>query len=442
VTAYIPDIEGLLPVFVRDRYAGFAVKTFGELTGSELARYLDANVAAARGVAERLGGVDAALANHLVMGPVILARAGLRPAMKIHGSDLEFTVKPEPERFLPFAREGIAAAPAVLVGSRHTAETLWATLGDPELPSRTRLGPPGVEVERFRVRPRNEAEAALRDLADRIAGADGSGEGEFGRDLDAAARALAWFANAEGPRVIFVGKLIRTKGVDLLLAAWPLVAAQHPGARLLVVGFGASRPALERLAAAIANGDIDAARAFAAGEGEERLRLLGAYLAAPSTDYAELGRAAAGSVAFAGRLEHDEVAEVLPACEAMVVPSTFPEAFGMVAAEAAAAGALPISAAHSGLLEVSRALAEPLPQELRELLSFELDVGAVEAIADRLSAWLSLREQTREAARLTLATTARERWSWEGVARGILAAAQGRLEALPKVPGDPPPGAE
>ena len=47
-----------------------------------------------------------ALANHLVMGPAILARAGVSPfAVKIHGSALEYTVKPHP-RFLPYAYEG------------------------------------------------------------------------------------------------------------------------------------------------------------------------------------------------------------------------------------------------------------------------------------------------------------------------------------------------
>ena len=34
------------------------------------------------------------------------------------------------------------------------------------------------------------------------------------------------------------------------------------------------------------------------------------------------------------------------------MPSTFPEAFGMVAVEAAACGALPVSAGHSGMREV------------------------------------------------------------------------------------------
>jgi glycosyltransferase involved in cell wall biosynthesis len=252
----------------------------------------------------------------------------------------------------------------------------------------------------------------------------------------AAARAVSEYAHAVGPRVAFVGKLIRTKGVDLLLAAWPLVLARHPGARLLIVGFGESRVPLERLAAALAAGDLAAARAIAEGEGESRLRMLGSFLAASPGDYAELARATGGSIHFAGRLEHDEVAEILPASDAVVVPSTFPEAFGMVAAEAAAAGALPICAAHSGLREVVSALAEPLPQDLAELLSFELTNGAVETIAERLTAWLALPESTRDAARMTLSRTARERWSWEGVAEGVLAAAAGRLDELPPVPSE------
>ena len=78
-------------------------------------------------------------------------------------------------------------------------------------------------------------------------------------------------------------------------------------------------------------------------------------------EYARAARGAAGTVSFTGRLEHADLVELLPACEAQVVPSTFPESFGMVAAEAAACGALPISADHSGLAEVSRTLAAAVP---------------------------------------------------------------------------------
>ena len=53
-------------------------------------------------------------------------------------------------RFLPAAREGLAGARGVLVGSRHTAESLWAALREPGLRERTRLGPPGVDVAPLR----------------------------------------------------------------------------------------------------------------------------------------------------------------------------------------------------------------------------------------------------------------------------------------------------
>jgi glycosyltransferase involved in cell wall biosynthesis len=134
-----------------------------------------------------------------------------------------------------------------------------------------------------------------------------------------------------------------------------------------------------------------------------------------------------------GRLEHSELAPLLSACEALVFPSTFPEAFGMVAAEAAACGVLPVSAGHSGAAEVSALLAAGLPEPAREWLSFPIDDGAVRAIAERVSAWLRAPEDLRARTRSALVAIARERYSWEGVANGLIAAGQGRLEALPEV---------
>ena len=56
VEIHNPDIGGLLPVYVKDPYEGFEVKAFPELSEAELDRYIDANVAAVREVAERAGG--------------------------------------------------------------------------------------------------------------------------------------------------------------------------------------------------------------------------------------------------------------------------------------------------------------------------------------------------------------------------------------------------
>ncbi len=437
VTVYIPDIGGLLPVYVEDAYEGFRVKAFDDLTQAELDAYLDANVAAVREVAERAGGVDAALANHLIMGPAILARAGLRFAAKVHGSALEYTVKPNLDRFLPYAREGMDAAAGVLVGSGHTAASLWRALGDPSLPPKTRLGPPGVNTALFAPIAPAEHRPRLEALAADLRAAPGA-DSNWDRDPEEAARAVKELAGATGPRVVFVGKLIVSKGVDLLLAAWPLVHEVNPGARLLMVGFGEYEDASRQLWAALERGDLAsvrevARRGWALEGGEEApLEMLTAFLEGLPAGYVESARAAAGSVSFAGRLEYDEVGRLVPAVDALVMPSTFPEAFGMVAAEAAASGTPPVSAAHSGMAEVSQALAEGLPPKASGLVSFELGNRAVESLASRINGWLGLDPETRERALAALHEVAAHRWSWEGVARAVLAASAGSLDELPE----------
>ncbi len=436
VTAWRPDIGGLLPVYVLDRYEGMQARTFLECSDDEIGAYVAANVAAIRDISARAA-PDVVLANHLVMGPAIVSRAlgGDVPyAVKVHGSALEYVVKRDPERFLPWAREGLAGATAVLVGSRHTGESLWAAMDDPRLPQRTRLGPPGVDVDEFR--PRADVAGDVRALARRLAASgDERGEGAFARDAGAAARALEGLDFTRDRHACFIGKLIVSKGVDLMLAAWPLV---HD-ARLVIVGFGAFRDGFERLLNALAAGDRDAVRAIAqAGrelEGGPRapLRHLLAFLDGADDAYWAAARDLPRRVVLTGRLEHDELAPLLAGCEALIFPSTFPEAFGMVAAEAAACGVLPVSAGHSGAAEVSAMLAKSVPAAARGWLSFPIDDNAVRAIAERVNAWLAAPEDVRERTRAALVATARERYSWEGVAAGVVAAARGQLEALPPV---------
>ncbi len=277
ITVHIPDIGGLLPVFVADRYEGFEVKTFPELTDEELDRYLDANVSAVRQVVEEYGEPDAALANHLIMGPVILARAGLRFAIKVHGSDLSYVVRPHPERFVPYALEGTDAAAGILAGSSHTAQILYETVPDPTLPGRTRLGPPGVDMHRFHPREPAEARRNLELLAGRLDSetpAAGEGQDSFGRDGPAIAAALREWSEGD-ERVLYVGKFLVSKGVDLLAAAWPLVHRERVAAgarapRLLFAGFGAFERGLRELIEALGRGDLDAAlRVAARGRGYE-----------------------------------------------------------------------------------------------------------------------------------------------------------------------------
>ena len=111
---------------------------------------------------------------------------------------------------------------------------------------------------------------------------------------------------------------------------------------------------------------------------------------------------------------------LLALADVAVAPSIFPEAFGMVAAEAAAAGCPPIVANHSGLAEIARGLEEDYPSGLGGLASFPNGDSA--ALRERLEAVLGLSAAERAALRAAARRAAVERWSWSSVARRILAA--------------------
>ena len=136
----------------------------------------------------------------------------------------------------------------------------------------------------------------------------------------------------------------------------------------------------------------------------------------------ELERGAAElPILFTGPMEHRHLVHLFALADVAVTPSTFPEAFGMVAAEAAACGAPPLVARHSGLAEIAEGLEAESPADLRHLTSFEN--GDVADLAGKLEAILALspadHARLREAAR----RAAVARWSWEHVADEILAIA-------------------
>jgi glycosyltransferase involved in cell wall biosynthesis len=478
-TVYRPEIGGLLPVYVYDTYDGFEVKTFNDLTDEELARYIESNVAAVQDVVAHAE-PEAGFANHAVMGPAILARAldDIPYAVKIHGSALEYTVKPHYQRFAPYASEGLVPAKAVLVGSRHTAESLWAAMPLEGLRERTFLGPPGVDVHTFSPRDKEGAAAELHGLVRWLESAERTGFNAAAeeaidvlsdprrdhppnaaelaevralydtRGIDAyAPHDLAEVDPRKHTIVCFVGKLIVSKGIDLLIAAWPLVLMREPRARLVVVGFGTYREGIELLIRGLERADerllMHLCRHGRELEGGPRdqltyLRTFLEGLAPRHERYFAAAKKMRETIVFTGRLEHGELARLLPAAEEVIMPSMFPEAFGMVAAEAAASGAFPICAAHSGLMEVTSILGDTLPPSARELLTFERGMRAVEDLGYAMNEWLQLDDRLRASARAAMVRTADERFGWESVADTVLAASQGRTTRLEPVPGAVP----
>src|SRR2546426_1926342 len=119
-----PDIGGLLPVFVLDRYEGLEARRLPELTAGERERYVELNAAALR---EHLP-ADLVFANHVLLGAPVAAATGTRYGVKAHGSELEYAIRGNAE-LAAWAREALARADAVFVGSEHIRDVLEEVVG-------------------------------------------------------------------------------------------------------------------------------------------------------------------------------------------------------------------------------------------------------------------------------------------------------------------------
>src|SRR5437764_2991940 len=228
-----PDIGGLLPVFVLDRYEGVEARLLQDFTREERDRYVELNGAALR---EHLP-ADVVFANHVLLGAPVGLAGGAPFVVKAHGSELEYSMRGNDD-LSAWGAETLAHAEAVYVGSAHIRSVLEDVVGHVD---RVHEIPPGVDVEEFRPEPRAEALANLLEEAR----ADPPNPGNANERLpdEGNAERFAEFFAQPGPTVVYFGKLIFNKGVHLLLEA-----VSGLDAKAVIVGFGDYRAELEALA--------------------------------------------------------------------------------------------------------------------------------------------------------------------------------------------------
>jgi glycosyltransferase involved in cell wall biosynthesis len=357
----VPELpDQLLPTFVLDRYEGLEARKLIDFSPDECEAYVQANASVLR----ELAPADLVFANHVLLGAPVGAASGMRYRVKAHGSELEYAIRGRSD-LAAWGAETLAGAEVVYAGSEHIRNVLEEVAGHVD---RVEIVPPGVDVEEFCPQPREQALAALLEEARADPPNPGNRE-ERHPDEGNAGRFARFFAE-DRPTVVYFGKLIENKGVHVLLEALAGLDA-----RAVVVGFGDYRERLEALAP------------------------FGTLLT--------------------GQLEHRHLRHLLPLCDVAVVPSIFPEAFGMVAAEAAAAGVLPVVSAHSGLAEVAAGIGEEVGPDAAALLSSP--AGDAAALREQLAAILALPAERRRELGFSARRAVERRWSWKVVAARLLA---------------------
>lgn len=463
-----PDIGGLLPVYVLDSYPGFTVKEFTQLDDIELDWYVDRNRRSLARLVEQFA-PEVIHANHAVMLPYIVrpvaAKNDLPYFVSIHGSAIEFTVRRDP-RYLPYGSDGLDGAEGIFVPSEHTAGQVAEVFGPsvPGLQEKITIIPPGVDTNIFRP-PETDLRASvdvmMKEVRERTAGvrigdfmrrAGSEKAKEEDTILDIRQEitrinaqhpewlpdpelgvGLEWLVRMKNPFVMFLGKLLETKGIQCVIPAFPLVMREHPDARLVVVGFGELRGLLELMIDAIDEGEIRRLKQLCEyGNEEYAERTDGPFdpvlafldeLAGEGTldDYLRLclDLDLRESIVFTGYLAPEEHRYILPHARALLMPSLAQEAFGMVATEAMAAGVVPIATYHSGLetaLEPVKAVwgkdADTILLGTREKMVFRI------AAACRLALDAPEAELIRRGEEMR--SIVEQRFSWEAIARHIV----------------------
>jgi glycosyltransferase involved in cell wall biosynthesis len=398
-----PEIGGLLPVYVYDEYEGFRVKTFPQMKLGEIESYIRRNVEALETVYQEHK-FDLIQANHVIMSPyiarVMRKKYDIPYYITLHGSALNFSVRND-LRLRPYATKALLAATRIFAVSTHNrleAITFFKRVA-PRIQDKFTVIPAGVDIDLFQILKNSRKEsigelqqilkARLKLLPD---GKSPEQKRDLFRALDETSSVeevdqLVSKYNAEYTQghpdrdiletldtidwkdswvLLFVGKYLWTKGIQMVISALPIVLNEVPDLHLLLVGFGSYREELEALVYALGSGRRELFR-YLIGKSlsqmqpgdepcvEKPFKFLDALTRRREVksyfDSAERNDIA-GHVHFLGALSHTELGRLLPCADGFVAASVCPEAFGMVSIEALASGVLPIISNQTGFKEI------------------------------------------------------------------------------------------
>lgn len=464
-----PQLGEVLPVYVWDKYEEFStVVPMADLPDEVIDDYLERNINAVMRVVQKHG-ITAIHANHAVLMSVVARQvsevASIPFSVMPHGSAIEYAVKKD-DRFHRYASEAFTAASRIFtIGPEIQGRVKRVFPSIPELDGKMSGLNLGVDTRLFEPVPRHQRQGNIVDLQQSIDGLSRGKSpelseamlpklsGEMSQEsLQAAVDEAAHYTNKspdvdaenkldqvewESDRVLlFVGRIIASKGLQSILTALPLILDQQPDTRLVVVGHGPLREPLEAFLWALEHGERSLAenivRWGSALEGFaerplEEVQNFWASLERQGEMDSYFDKAQKhirpDRVIFTGYLTHRELRYLFPCCDVAVFPSVVAEAGPLVFLESLASGCFPMGTYFAGMAASIDSVAPALSPGDADLM--RLSANSAQTVADIVTKTphvLELGDRHKD----TLRRVAVERYDWSSVARKFA----GELQSL------------
>jgi len=445
---YRPNLNGFLPVFVHDYYEGYEVKEFIACTQEEIESYLGKNKKALDLIFAQQD-PDIVWTNHTIMQPVYIARSILgnkrnMHVMTMHGSCLNFAVKKSP-LLANYAMESVKKVDRIVFVSDYSQDEFQTFFSEEDvIKQKSVVIPAGVDLEKFLpLDGQTDKNTYIQSLIKNLEiekNKKNSRPAKSSWQTDENILSKLKLIDFEKERIIlYYGKYLWTKGLQLLIAAAPLILQRHEHTRFIFVGFGSSRKYFESLVEALEGGHrelyIDLLKYPEKFDKEienfssqfflaliECLKDQGFAETYFSTAQNRIGNA----VTFTGFLAHDYLKGLIACSDVTTAPSIFPEAFGMVAVEALSAGIIPVQTNHSGFAEVIRKYVDEFCDvfDKSKMNPLYLDENLVLNMAKNISFLLDYYEEMDTSQRQSIRQRARnictENYSWENIVERYL----------------------
>lgn len=446
---YKPNLNGFLPVFVYDDYPGYKVKTFVDCEEEEIESYIQHNVKALNtGIKNKK--VEMVLSNHTVMQPVYVERSQLGRedcfhVMVVHGSCLNFAVR-KSSLIKKYALEALTKIQRVTFVSHYSQNEFLEFFNfKDEIREKSHVIFGGVDLEKFvALKDDNEKITVIQKLKEDLKRVEGEGLSEtkevlWKTDPDVVEKLEGIDFESE-KIVLYYGKYLWTKGVQLLIGGIPLILRKHENIRFILVGFGSSRKYFEDLIEVLDLGNQEKYLEMMRHpekfdfeiDPESSHFFKGLIDQLNDKAFAEKYFSSAKGkikkvIIFTGFLDHDQLKNLIASSEITVAPSIFPEAFGLVAVEALSSGIIPIQTNHSGFKEVLEIYVKEFSDifNKEKLLPLYLDENLVMSLEHNISIFLEyynrISQEERQKIRIRARSISVKYFSWEATANAYIA---------------------